>query len=207
MWVTKWSLFSLWTFRGHEILERSNRYPGKGCLCERRWRQKINRDIFYLAKGSTTWRKRITAENLSINHIFRMKKEEKGEKKPENSIIPHNFKRHGKMKSNSGKNDRTFSVRKSKTINTSRSRAIHRHKDERNPMENLCQLQLQKVTWEPSQSCSDILTSPVLSKHSSSVFSSAWACSDVCWWLSLGSKGTQWDSQSEDGWEDFSEGW
>lgn len=66
------------------------------------------------------------------------------------------------MKSNSGRNDRTFLGGKSRPINTSRSRAIHRHKDERNLMENLCQLQLQESTWEPSQSCSSILTSPVL---------------------------------------------
>lgn len=53
-------------------------------------------------------------------------------------------------------------MKKSRTINTGRSRAIHRHKDERNLMEKLCQLQLQEVTWEPSQSCSNILTGPVL---------------------------------------------
>lgn len=48
------------------------------------------------------------------------------------------------------------------TINSSRSRVIHRHKDERKQMEIFCQLQLQEVTWELSQSCSNILTSPVL---------------------------------------------
>lgn len=74
------------------ILERSNKYPEKGCLCEGKWRQKINRDIFYSAAGTTTWRKRRTAENLSI-YFPGSKNRKKGEKKLEKHISPHRFQR------------------------------------------------------------------------------------------------------------------
>lgn len=97
----------------------------------------------------------------SKHKFYRMKKEEKGEKKLEKNISLQRFQKKWKDKEQQWERWQNF-VRKNRTINISRSRAIHRHKDERNPMENLCQLQLPEVTWEPSQSCSNPLTSPVL---------------------------------------------
>lgn len=58
-------------FRGHEILERSNRYPGKGCLYERQ-----------LSYSSHT------AENLSINFPGWKNMKQKKKKNLEKSITP-----------------------------------------------------------------------------------------------------------------------
>lgn len=117
-------------------------------VCERKGRQKINSDFCCCSeRGTMTWRKR-RANNWESTHIFfQNEKIGKRRKKLEKSINPTGFRRkkwkknvREKKKSDKGRNDRSFFVRKSRTICVGRSWAIRRHKDERNLMENLCQL-------------------------------------------------------------------
>lgn len=161
-------------------------------VCERKGRQKINSDFFCCSeRGTMTWRKR-RANNWESTHIFfQNEKIGKRRKKLENSINPTGFRRKKwkknvrEKKSDKGRNDRIFFVRKSRTIGVGRSWAIHRHKDERNLMENLCQLgathlQAALTHWQ-AISCS---TARVPGCSAAPGFTQP--CAD---WLSLGSSG------------------
>lgn len=136
MWVTKCSLSSLWTFCGHEILERSNRYPGKGCLCERKWWQKINR---YFVSSSRYYNMEEETNSWESKHKFSsMKKRGKRRKKARKENKPPQISEEverERQRATVGEMTELSLWEKTRTINTSRSRAIHRHKDEKSLME------------------------------------------------------------------------